>query len=380
MPRGVFDNPVSYATYYPRTQNKVLSSQDLSSGWSATNTGSSNPTITADFGDAPTCAEANNLPGCGLQTADRIQAPALSDTQLSIVYQNSACPSGAHSAGLWTKGTRVDLLAGDLCVSCAASVDWSRCTASGGAASTTYAMGNVASVGSGDCQGAKGAVDVQVWQADCQNQSTISPSIGPTGGVPLVRPPGHVNAPRYLFAGMGDSITFASGSGLSPAPVRVANALGPEYAWIQGGVPGDTCEEVLARWPAALAQSPTHMSLMCGVNDIRTGVSAATAYASWAAIMDSAKAAGLKLRPILTLNFEGAVDYDAAKGIALNDLRALQQAWCTANGVECSDPASELQTGNEIKAPYQQGDGIHLSGAGQVVFARFIAMGSWPWP
>lgn len=376
---------MSYADYYPATLNRVLSSQDLASGWSATNTGSSNPTITADYGTSPTCAEAGNLPDCGLTTADRIQVPALSDGQLSIITQGSACPSGAHSAGVWVKGTAasgsLDMLAGDLCTSCPYTTSWSRCTANGGAASTTFALGNISTVGSGTCQGAKSALDVQVWQMDCQNRSTISPSIGPTGAASLSRPPGHVYAATRKLAGMGDSITYASGSGLFPTPIRVANALGPQYAWIQGGVPGDTCAQVLARWPAVLAQLSAGdlMFLMCGVNDIRTGVSAATAYTSWAAIMDSAKAAGLRMRPVLTLNFEGASDYDAAKGIALNDLRTLEQAWCTANGVECSDPAAELQTGNEIKAPYQQGDGIHLSGAGQVVFAQYIAKGAWVW-
>lgn len=363
----------------------MKSSQDLSSGWSATNTGSSNPTITGNTSESPACADVYNLEGCGLTKADRLQVPALSDAQSSFIYQSSVCPAGPHSAGVYLKGTSasgvVNLYTGELCVACPyTAASWSRCTASGGTSGGTFAIGNIATVGTGDCDGAKEAADVQVWQADCQNRSTITPPIGPTGALSVTRPAGHVNGATKKLAGMGDSITFASGSGLDPTPVRVANVLGPEYAWIQGGVPGDTCEEVLARWPAVKAQlaAGDRVFLMCGVNDARTGRTAAEAWADAESLLEDARTSGFSIRPVVPLNFEGAADADPGKVAVMNTLRASYAAYCVAHSIECADPAVDLQTGNEIKDEYDQDDKIHLNGPGQLIFQKHIAKGTWP--
>lgn len=368
---------------YPASTNHALSSQDLFSGWSATATGVSNPTLGNNTSTAPTCAAAKNIRGCGLQTADRIQVPAVGAGQNSFVYQ-TGCPSETHSTGWWVAGTpggvsetgTVDIYTGggvpNGAFRCAFAMHptWTWCTNNGAAAGTTLAIGNFADL---DPIGARPALDIQVWQADCQTSDAITPSIGPTAGVPLARGGSCVLGATRVLAGMGDSITLASGTGLDPLPVRVAYALdGTEnsYGWIQGGVAGDTCAQVLARWPAVKAQGVTHLFLHCGVNDARTGVTDAAAWASQVALLDDALASGIKVRLVKTLNFEGAVDADPSKVAMINALKVRQQAWCTAHSLACADPAATMQTGNVLNN--HQGDFLHPDATGSELLKTAI--------
>lgn len=369
-----FSNP--FGPFYPAVTNSVLQSQNVASGWSAENHLSSNPTVTADTSLAPACADVYNIRGCGLVTADRLQVPALADGRVSQIYQSNGCPAGQHSGGVYLKGTSgsgtLRMYTGQLCVACPFTASaWTRCEANGGTSSNgKFSLGNIASVG-GACSGAMDAVDVQFWQADCQDTPRLTPPIL-TEAAAVTRPPGYVRGATKLLAGMGDSITASTGTGLVPAPVGVAYLLGPEYAWIQGGVPGDTCADVLARWAAVAAQSPTHVFVMCGVNDARTGRTAAAAWADLEDILEDARARRMKVRPVLTLNFDGAADSTPTGVAMINTLRASISAWCSANGVQCVNPATDLQTGDALKAEYSD-DGIHLNAAGQAIFRQHIA-------
>lgn len=359
---------------YPASTNYALSSQDLATGWSAANTGSTNPTPSADTSIAPTCAAAKNIPGCGLVTADRIQVPAVGAAENSFIYQ-AGCPNQIHSTGWWVCGTAggvsetgtADIYTGGGTINgsfrCPFTVcpNWTRCTRDNSDPGTTLGIGNFGNL---PPVGARAALDIQVWQADCQDSDTITPSI-PTAGASVARDAGCVSGATKVLAGMGDSITLASGTGLYPLPVRVAYALDPvdfSYGWIQGGVAGETCADILARWPSVKAQGVTHLFLHCGVNDARTGRTAAAAWADQLALLTDALASGVKPRLVKTLNFEGAVDADPAKVTMINDLKVLQQAWCDSHGLACADPAATMQTGNALIN--HQGDFLHPNGTG----------------
>lgn len=216
-------------------------------------------------------------------------------------------------------------------------------------------------------------LDVDFWQADCQDSLVALPPVV-TGAIPVRREAGCVASNIRKVAAMGDSIFYASGTGLPQVAVRVAEALGPDYAPIEGGVPGDTCAQVRARMPAAYDAGMTHLVVMCGVNDARTGRTAAQAWEDLSAVLEDAVDAGVRVRPVLTLNFEGAGDSDSTKVAMINTLRGYIAAWCVAHDTACADPAVALQSGDALKADLRQ-DGTHPNAAGSTLLVTHIS--SW---
>lgn len=385
---------------YSAATNYVIASQDMVGGsWIPTDgLGSYGCTLTAGY-PAPPCSETFNVRGCGLNTATRLVCPAVLAGALQIVYQDGSA-LGTHSGGIYAYvldgGAQVaDLQVGGSCVRCAADNTPRRCVInSASTASSRVAIGLQG--GTNNCaSGARAALDIIVWQGDRQNVATLTPPIV-TSTTSEFRDAGCVRGATKILIGMGDSITYNGN-----VPSLFAEALNPglgihtaPFAWVNGGVPGDTCAQVRARWPALRdAYNPTHLSLMCGVNDIRTGVSAATAWSNFEWILNDARSRGIRVRPILPLNFEGASDYDATKGASMNTLRASVQAWCTARGVACANPAfaandagiqvalSDGGYSNAIKAEFQDtADGIHLNAAGRVRYVALVMSSDGGWP
>lgn len=180
-----------------------------------------------------------------------------------------------------------------------------------------------------------------------------------------------------VLATMGDSILLGTGASVKSQELIWA-MLGTDFSHIEGAVANQTCAEVAARWAAVKAQGVTHLVTMCGVNDARLDNTAAAAFAAQEAMLDDALASNIKVRLVLTLNFEGAADANPTRIAMINDLRTLQQAWCTANSVTCANPASILQTGNQIQAKYHQGDYIHLNDLGASVYSSIIVQTAVP--
>ena len=353
-------------TAYPAVTNHVRSSQDLMWGWSSYG-GCSVETNTTM---APACAESFNTRGCGRQTAGRIHCPAVADGVNAFVYQSDVCPSGMRSAAAYLRASDGGTATPGLYVGGAVYANevsgWVRVGVENVATgSTTFAIGNF---------GPRPALDVDFWQADCQDSAVLLPPVV-TGARPVRREAGCVASSVRKVAGLGDSIMLASGTGLPQVAVRVAEALGPDYAPVEAGVAGDTCADVRARWPALRDAGVSHLVVMCGVNDARTGRSASQAWEDLSAVLADASDAGVKVRPVLTLNFEGAGDADATKVATINTLRGYIAAWCVANNVACADPAAALQSGDALKTEYRQ-DGTHPNAAGSTLFVSMLT--SWP--
>lgn len=377
-------------TEYEEATNYVLHSQNLGGGgWALANSAGSNPTITDNTSFAPTCLQiGNDVSGCGLQVADRLQVPAVLSGTSSFAYQ-TGCPNQVHSTGLWVAGTlggvsetgSIDVYTGggvNGCFSCtfAAYPNWTWCTANNAAAGTTIAIGRYAAA---PCAtGDRAAIDVQIWQVDCQDADEITPSIGATAGAAVTRDAGCVDAPTRMVAGMGDSITAANGTGVDPLPIRVASALDGltayNYDFFQGGVPGERCDEILARWPAAKAAGATHMFLHCGINDVVQDRLPAAIWADQEALISDALASGIRVRLVKTLNFDGSSITTPTRVQRVNDLKVLQQAWCDAHGLACADPAATMQTGDTLIN--HTGDFIHPNATGQEQLK--VAITEWP--
>lgn len=350
---------------YPAVTNYVRSSQDLMWGWSS----AGGCAVEGGVVVAPSCAASFNTRGCGLMTAGRIRCPAVASGVNAFVYQSDVCPSGMRSAGAFFRASDGGTATPGLYVGGSVYVyevgGWVRSKVEGvTSGSTTFAIGNF---------GPAPALDVDFWQADCQDSLTLLPPVV-TGAVPVRREAGCVpGQTRKLWVG-GDS-TMTATDGLQAAAVRFAHALGPSYGWLDGAESGSTCAGVRARWAVARDAGVTHAALFCGVNDARTGRTAEEAWADQEAVLSDAVDAGIPVRLIRTLNFEGAGDADETKVARINTLRGYQQAWCAANNRKCADPAVALQTGNAIKTEFQQ-DPTHPNAAGHQHLDAEVT--SWP--
>lgn len=371
--------PANTCFVYPAYTNYVLGSSGLSGGyWFATNGHGSYGCAIVGSGPAPECAYSWNAVGCSLTKATRFTCPAVTSGELDIYYQDSACPAGTKSGGIWcasASGTvTMDFQVGGSCKTCTCTTTPTRCILEDAKAGDRIAVGNQS--GTNGCAGGpRGSLDVQVWQADCQNTVRLAPPLV-TGAATVSKAAGCGQTITKIVAGLGDSITLASGTGVDPLPVRLANTLGPEWGWIQGGVAGDTCADVLARWPTIKAANPgiTHVAIMCGVNDARTGRSAAQAWADEQSIIDDALTRGYKVRLIRTLNFKNNSEANPAKVQMINDLNTLQQAWCDSHSLACASPETTMEVADVLIN--HQGDFLHPDTTGTAQLNTAIT--SWP--
>lgn len=138
------------------------------------------PIVTADAAVAPD----------GTTTAERLQIPATTGSQFSIVQQGTACAVGATFQSFYVKGNGTsgniffNIQAPLTCGSCAYnSSTWTRCiqaatSSSGG----SFTIGN----DSGDSCAAPGALDVFIWGAQCES-NTVPSSYIPTTTVAVAR-------------------------------------------------------------------------------------------------------------------------------------------------------------------------------------------------
>lgn len=174
MPGGDGSGALGLLVEASRT-NVVLRSQEFeNAAWTSTASGVANPTVTANAAVAPD----------GTTTADRVQIPATSGVQYSLLQSGSVLTATASSIAVWAKGngtTDQTCIAasngsGANCLCSYNPTTWTRCKCENktlGALGPMY-IGNY-SASTGPCGISFNAQDVFLWQA--QGETAGSPYI-----------------------------------------------------------------------------------------------------------------------------------------------------------------------------------------------------------
>jgi lysophospholipase L1-like esterase len=186
----------------------------------------------------------------------------------------------------------------------------------------------------------------------------------------------HVPGRRFLFAGDShtDGANASNGSTTSFRALTKKIVGGARMSTvINGGVPGNTSAQLLARMDSLLAQSPDAVFVLIGTNDC--GVTPLATYqANIAAIKAKCDAAGRRVA-FGTIPPRAAGATSAIKA----DVRRFNlwlTAWCANQGIPLADinsAVADKTTGN-LAAANDSGDGIHMNDAGHLAAANAIAV------
>lgn len=140
---------------------------------------------------------------------------------------------------------------------------------------------------------------------------------------------------------------------------------------INAGVGGERSDELLARMPDILAQSPGLAFALIGTNDAGQSIPLADFKASIEGIREAAAIVGV---PVAF----GLVPPRGYAGPEMDLTRRYNlwlRAWCHRNGIPCADTYGALvdpATGL-LAAAYDSGDGVHPSNAGHAALGEAVA-------
>lgn len=185
--------------------NSTLRSEALdNAAWASNNSGSGNPTITADFGVAPD----------GTTTAERLQIPATSGSQFSERYQLNGCPgAGVVSISLFAKsnsgtGTLDIVTSGSTAETCSISAgSWVWCRAENFTTTTLVEIGHFSNL----TAAARGSDDLLIWGVQCE-AGKYATSYIKTAGATVTRA---TEAPTFTLALANANGSMAASTALS---------------------------------------------------------------------------------------------------------------------------------------------------------------------
>lgn len=197
--------PLGLSVWEARTNSVLYNKAYDDAVWSAFAVVVPTPTVTADYGVAPD----------GTTTADRIQFPATPSGRVSILYQTNGCPSGNVALSCFVRGVDGggvmdiglnDGPSGYRGGECAfTNTSWTRCYVEGMEIDTGGAISFFLGNGTAALEDVpRNASDVLVSRCQCENGSTISPSI-PTAGSTVTRAPETATV-SYTASGSGVGI------------------------------------------------------------------------------------------------------------------------------------------------------------------------------
>jgi len=204
----------------------------------------------------------------------------------------------------------------------------------------------------------------------------------------ILRPAG------YRFMPIGDSITYMDAGNLSDnplLPVTTAYATGATsagmFAWANaqlghrlkmagnGGVPGDTSEQVLARLDSLLAVPSDIVSVHCGANDFSQGWAASRTITALTAIYAKVRASGRRLVVLTTMsrstmNNAGGYAYLAIVNQFIKDYARKTPGVILA---DISSAMTDPATGIPYISPFHTADGTHPNAIGAQAMGRVLA-------
>jgi lysophospholipase L1-like esterase len=177
---------------------------------------------------------------------------------------------------------------------------------------------------------------------------------------------------------IGDS-TMAGSSGeidsVSSREVSTYAAALMNVPWFNRAVGGNTCANMLARWPAdmaPLAVNSKYAVIECGINDIGQGVASSTIESEITSMYDLAQSEGMI--PVMMTITPGATIGASA---TLEAERESVNTWIEQTFPRVLDIASIIQDPNATsslsKNPAYIGDGVHYTQAANRLIANYIA-------
>ncbi len=179
----------------------------------------------------------------------------------------------------------------------------------------------------------------------------------------------------HWVVGVGSSSMFGSGATVAPFLNVLVNSLGsPPWLVRNEGVRGICAAECLQRWRTLVrGRRFGSFVLMCGLNDVRNGRSAAETWATLKTILDEAVSDGLRVVAMTLQPFKGDRAWTPEKHHELLALNASIRAYCEARRLVCVDAYVELNdpaNDGALRRRYDSGDHLHFSQAAHDLIGR----------
>ena len=179
------------------------------------------------------------------------------------------------------------------------------------------------------------------------------------------------------IAWLGDSIISGTGStpNTPPQQLKAVTDPGSVFNLATGGY---TTAQCATRWTSAAVSGAGHRTLIwsCGVNDMATGVSGATAWANAQAVVAAARAAGMKVIITSIMPWKNSAGWTAGKQTETVAYNAAASAWASANGALYVDLFTPMGGGGGdpdiLAVAYDSGDLIHPNATGAGVIASLV--------
>ena len=150
------------------------------------------------------------------------------------------------------------------------------------------------------------------------------------------------------------------------------SALLPNNTVVNMGKDGDKTGSMLGRLGSALAQNPKVLCLMGGINDFRSGFAVSIAYNNLAAIVNQARAAGVRVIIQSTLYVAQGYSGGAAINAKVSELNSRLSSLASGDGKQFLNLNSQLSSGGYLKGEYHDGGRLHLNGAAYQVWAELL--------
>lgn len=196
------------------------------------------------------------------------------------------------------------------------------------------------------------------------------------------------------FMPIGDSITYLDAGNLSDSPLlapTVAYQGGAKsdgmFAWANaqlghrlkmvgnGGVPGDTSEQILARVDTLLATPSDMVSVLAGANDFAQGWDASRTITALSSIYDKVRATGRRL-VVLTTMSRSTMNNTAGYTYLAKVNQFIKNYARKTPGVILADISSAMTdaaTGIPYISPFHTADGTHPNAIGAQAMGKVIA-------
>jgi lysophospholipase L1-like esterase len=190
------------------------------------------------------------------------------------------------------------------------------------------------------------------------------------------RCPENYPSQNLSIAWLGDSIIAGTGSTPS-TPVQQLKAVTDPGSVFNLATGGYTTAQCATRWTSAAVTGAGHRTLIwsCGVNDMATGVSGATAWANTQAVVAAARAAGMKVIITSIAPWKNSSGWTAGKQTETAAYNAAASAWAGANGALYVDLFTPMGGGGDpdvLAVAYDSGDLIHPNATGAGIIASLV--------